>query len=92
MPNYRYRAMNSDGELVSGAIADEQSANGKFLVDAQAAWMEPQPALTPERLAERLQSLDRARSLAMAQAAYAQGKRDAASRVADVCIRFGTRA
>jgi UDP-N-acetylglucosamine--N-acetylmuramyl-(pentapeptide) pyrophosphoryl-undecaprenol N-acetylglucosamine transferase len=72
-----------------GAIADEQSANARFLVDAQAAWMEPQPALTAERLAERLQSLDRARALAMAQAAHAQGKRDAAARVADVCIDSG---
>jgi len=75
-----------------GAIADEQSANARFLVDAQAAWMEPQPALTAERLAARLQSLDRARALAMAMAAHAQGKRDAAARVADVCIDFGTRA
>jgi UDP-N-acetylglucosamine--N-acetylmuramyl-(pentapeptide) pyrophosphoryl-undecaprenol N-acetylglucosamine transferase len=75
-----------------GAIADEQSANARFLVEAQAAWMEPQPALTAERLAERLQSVDRARALAMAQAAHAQGKRDAAARVADVCIAFGKRA
>jgi UDP-N-acetylglucosamine--N-acetylmuramyl-(pentapeptide) pyrophosphoryl-undecaprenol N-acetylglucosamine transferase len=75
-----------------GAIADEQSANARFLVDAQAAWMEPQATLTAERLAERLQSLDRTRALAMAEAAHAQGKRDAAARVADVCIHFGTRA
>jgi UDP-N-acetylglucosamine--N-acetylmuramyl-(pentapeptide) pyrophosphoryl-undecaprenol N-acetylglucosamine transferase len=74
-----------------GAIADEQSANARFLVDAKAACMEPQPALTAERLAERLQSLDRTRALAMAQAAHAHGKRDAAARVADVCIGFGTR-
>jgi UDP-N-acetylglucosamine--N-acetylmuramyl-(pentapeptide) pyrophosphoryl-undecaprenol N-acetylglucosamine transferase len=75
-----------------GAIADEQSANARFLVDAQAAWMEPQATLTAERLAERLQSLDRTRALAMAQAAHALGKRDAAARVADVCLDFGKRA
>ena len=75
-----------------GAIADEQSANARFLVDAGAAWMEPQSSLTAERLAERLRSLDRARALAMAQAAHAHGKRDAAARVADACIQFGTRA
>jgi UDP-N-acetylglucosamine--N-acetylmuramyl-(pentapeptide) pyrophosphoryl-undecaprenol N-acetylglucosamine transferase len=74
-----------------GAIADEQSANARFLVDAQAAWIEPQPTLTVERLAERLLSLDRSRALAMAQAAHAMGKRDAATRVADVCIGFGKR-
>jgi len=75
-----------------GAIADEQSANARFLVDAKAAWMEPQATLTPERLAARLTSLDRAQALAMAQAAHAYGKRDAAARVADVCIDFGKRA
>jgi len=75
-----------------GAIADEQSANARFLVDAQAAWMEPQGALSAERLATHLQSLDRARALAMAQAARALGKRDAAGRVADVCIEYGRRA
>jgi len=75
-----------------GAIADEQSANARFLVDAQAAWMEPQGALSAERLATHLQSLDRARALAMAQAAHALGKRDAAGRVADVCIEYGRRA
>ena len=32
-----------------GAIADEQSANAQFLVDAGAAWKEPQAALTPQR-------------------------------------------
>jgi len=37
-----------------GAIADEQSANAQFLVDAGAAWKEPQAELTPERLRERL--------------------------------------
>jgi UDP-N-acetylglucosamine--N-acetylmuramyl-(pentapeptide) pyrophosphoryl-undecaprenol N-acetylglucosamine transferase len=74
-----------------GAIADEQSANARFLAEAQAAWMEPQATLTAERLAERLRSLDRARCLLMAQAAHAHGKRDAATRVADVCLDLGKR-
>jgi len=74
-----------------GAIADEQSANAQFLVDAGAAWVEAQANLTPDRLAARLASLDRATSLAMAQAAYALGKRDAAARVADVCFELGAR-
>jgi UDP-N-acetylglucosamine--N-acetylmuramyl-(pentapeptide) pyrophosphoryl-undecaprenol N-acetylglucosamine transferase len=75
-----------------GAIADEQSANARFLVDAQAAWMEPQGTLSADGLAARLQSLDRAGALAMAQAARVLGKRDAAARVADVCIQYGSRA
>jgi UDP-N-acetylglucosamine--N-acetylmuramyl-(pentapeptide) pyrophosphoryl-undecaprenol N-acetylglucosamine transferase len=68
------------------AIADEQSANAQWLADAGAGWVEPQAALTTERLGERLASLDRARALAMAQAAHQRGKRDAAARVADVCM------
>ena len=75
-----------------GAIADEQSANAQFLVDAGAAWKEPQDTLTPERIFARFESLDRAACLAMAEAAYAHGKRDAAARVADVCFSFGGRA
>lgn len=75
-----------------GAIADEQSANAQFLVDAGAAWKEPQDTLTAERLLARIGALDRAACLAMAEAAYAHGKRDAAARVADVCLSFGGRA
>ncbi|MCC7325901.1 MAG: undecaprenyldiphospho-muramoylpentapeptide beta-N-acetylglucosaminyltransferase [Burkholderiales bacterium] len=74
-----------------GAIADEQSANAKFLVDAGAALLLPQADLTAGRLAEALRTLDRVRALAMAQAAYALGKRDAAARVADVCLGFEVR-
>src|SRR5687768_16443155 len=75
-----------------GAIADEQSANAQFLVDAGAAWKEPQRTLTPERMRERIESVDRSRALSMAQAAYAHGKRDAVARVADVCLAFGPHA
>jgi UDP-N-acetylglucosamine--N-acetylmuramyl-(pentapeptide) pyrophosphoryl-undecaprenol N-acetylglucosamine transferase len=74
-----------------GAIADEQSANAQFLVDAGAAWKEPQDALAPDRLAEILGKLDRRRAQAMAEAAYALGKRDAAERVAAVCMEFAAR-
>lgn len=72
-----------------GAIADEQSANAQFLVAAHAAWQEAQGTLTPARLAARVGDLDRSTCLALAQAAYALGKRDAAGRVADVCLGFG---
>lgn len=71
-----------------GAIADEQSANAQFLVDAGAAWKEPQDQLTAERLASIVNMLDRPRALAMAQAAHALGKRDAAERVAAVCVEL----
>jgi UDP-N-acetylglucosamine--N-acetylmuramyl-(pentapeptide) pyrophosphoryl-undecaprenol N-acetylglucosamine transferase len=68
-----------------GAIADEQSANAQFLVDAGAAWKEPQDQLSAARLAGIVKLLDRPRAGAMAEAAYALGKRDAAERVAAVC-------
>jgi UDP-N-acetylglucosamine--N-acetylmuramyl-(pentapeptide) pyrophosphoryl-undecaprenol N-acetylglucosamine transferase len=74
-----------------GAIADEQSANAQFLVDAGAAWKEPQDQLTAARLAGIVKLLDRPRALAMAQAAYALGKRDAAERVAAVCAEVARR-
>jgi UDP-N-acetylglucosamine--N-acetylmuramyl-(pentapeptide) pyrophosphoryl-undecaprenol N-acetylglucosamine transferase len=74
-----------------GAIADEQSANAQFLVDAGAALKEPQDPLTAERLAGLLHALDRPRARAMAEAAYAHGKRDAAGRVADVCTEVSGR-
>ena len=73
-----------------GAIADEQSANAKFLVDAGAALAVPQAELTPERLAAVLAAQDRAQLLAMARAARALARPDAAARVADACIALGS--
>jgi UDP-N-acetylglucosamine--N-acetylmuramyl-(pentapeptide) pyrophosphoryl-undecaprenol N-acetylglucosamine transferase len=69
-----------------GAIADEQSANARFLVAAGAAQMIPQAELTAERLATELASLARERLLAMAVAARKVGRTDAADRVADACV------
>ncbi len=73
-----------------GAIADEQSANAQYLVDAGAALRIPQAELAPERLAQVLQGFDRAALLAMAVAARKAGRLDAADRVADVCIALAT--
>lgn len=73
-----------------GAIADEQSANAQFLVDAGAAVKIPQAELTPERLAERLGSCTRESLLAMARAAKGIARPDAAERVADACIALGS--
>ncbi len=72
-----------------GAIADEQSANAQFLVDAGAAMTIAQADLSPEGLAGVLRGLDRAQLLAMAVAARKVARLDAADRVADVCIAFG---
>ena len=74
-----------------GAIADEQSANARFLVDGGAAIALPQAELTPEKLAALLASLDRARLAAMAHAARALARPDATRRVADACIAEGSK-
>ncbi len=75
-----------------GAIADEQSANARFLVAAGAAFMIAQIELTPEDLARRLRLLTREALLAMAMAARNIGRLDAAGRVAEACIAQGARA
>jgi UDP-N-acetylglucosamine--N-acetylmuramyl-(pentapeptide) pyrophosphoryl-undecaprenol N-acetylglucosamine transferase len=72
-----------------GAIADEQTANGRFLVAAGAAIMVPQAELSPQGLASRLQSLSRETLLAMALAARRTARIGAAERVADICIALG---
>jgi UDP-N-acetylglucosamine--N-acetylmuramyl-(pentapeptide) pyrophosphoryl-undecaprenol N-acetylglucosamine transferase len=74
-----------------GAIADEQSANAQFLVDAGGAAMIRQDDLTPQALAETLGGLDRSRLREMAIAARKVGRTDAAERVAEACIRLGGR-
>ncbi|MBS0325762.1 MAG: undecaprenyldiphospho-muramoylpentapeptide beta-N-acetylglucosaminyltransferase [Proteobacteria bacterium] len=71
-----------------GAIADEQSANAKFLLDAGAAIVIGQDELTAADppLAGMLAALTRADAQTMAQAAYAVGRRDAADKVASECL------
>ena len=74
-----------------GAIADEQTANADFLVSAGAGHRIAQRELTPERLATLLESIRRSEALVMANAARKVGRRDAADRVADVCVELGGR-
>jgi UDP-N-acetylglucosamine--N-acetylmuramyl-(pentapeptide) pyrophosphoryl-undecaprenol N-acetylglucosamine transferase len=69
-----------------GAIADEQSANARFLVAAGAARTIPQPELTAPRLAEALSQFTREALFTMAQAARKLGRADASDRVADACL------
>jgi UDP-N-acetylglucosamine--N-acetylmuramyl-(pentapeptide) pyrophosphoryl-undecaprenol N-acetylglucosamine transferase len=69
-----------------GAIADEQSANARFLVAAGAALAIPQRELTAARLAGALAQFTREALVAMAQAARRLGRADATDRVADACL------
>jgi len=74
-----------------GALADEQSANARFLVAAGAASMIAQRDLTPSILAAQLGALTRTALLAMAIAARRIARADAADRVADACVALGSR-
>ena len=73
-----------------GAIADEQSANAQFLVDAGAALKIPERDLTAETLAAHLAVVHAQTLLAMANAARKVARVDAADRVADACIALGS--
>ncbi len=70
------------------AVDDHQTVNARFLTDAGAARLLPQPELSVSRLAGVLAELlgDRALLLAMAEPARERGRPDAAATVADACL------
>ena len=70
------------------AVDDHQTANARFLVDADAARMIAEADLTAERLASLLQALlgDRDQRAAMAASARRTGRPRAAEQVAGVCL------
>jgi UDP-N-acetylglucosamine--N-acetylmuramyl-(pentapeptide) pyrophosphoryl-undecaprenol N-acetylglucosamine transferase len=70
------------------AVDDHQTANARFLVAQGAALLLPQAELAPQRLADLLAGLDRARLLAMARRARALGKPGAARVVAERCMEL----
>ncbi len=67
------------------AIDDHQTANARFLSDAQAAWLQPQSALTPQWLADWLGQRTREELQAVAERARAHARPEAAAHIADVC-------
>jgi len=70
------------------AVDDHQVGNARYLSDAGAARLIIQRDLTAEGLASVLSELlaDPAKRLAMAEAARAKAKTDAAERIADACM------
>jgi len=70
------------------AVDDHQTLNARFLAERGAALLIPQRELTAQRLADALSGLTRERLLAMAQAARAAGKPEAARAVAQVCMEL----
>jgi UDP-N-acetylglucosamine--N-acetylmuramyl-(pentapeptide) pyrophosphoryl-undecaprenol N-acetylglucosamine transferase len=75
------------------AVDDHQTRNAEFLVERGAAILQPQAADLADRLATCLLSLhdERARLAAMAQAARALARADAAEQVADAVLAVAHR-
>ncbi|HEY1630116.1 MAG TPA: undecaprenyldiphospho-muramoylpentapeptide beta-N-acetylglucosaminyltransferase [Rhizomicrobium sp.] len=73
------------------ATDDHQTSNAAVLVEAGAGWMIPQPALTPDYLAQRIQEAfaDPQALAQKAKAAHDLGKPDAAARFADLVEKIG---
>ncbi|MDX1625748.1 MAG: undecaprenyldiphospho-muramoylpentapeptide beta-N-acetylglucosaminyltransferase [Wenzhouxiangellaceae bacterium] len=68
-----------------GAVDDHQTENARFLADRGGAWCVRQDEFDAERLARRLEDLDRETLSAMARRARARAMPDAADRVAAAC-------
>lgn len=70
------------------AVDDHQTRNGEYLVNVGAARLVQEAELTPQRLAQELEDLlsDRARLIAMAQAARAAAWTHATDSIADACL------
>lgn len=67
------------------AVDDHQTSNARFLVDQGAGLLLPQKELTPERLAELLQNLDRGTLLRWAEQAQGLAQTEAAAQVVAAC-------
>ena len=67
------------------AVDDHQSHNARYLVDAGAGWLLPQRELTPQALADWIQSLDRGQLLERAQAAKRLEKTEATACMVRAC-------
>jgi UDP-N-acetylglucosamine--N-acetylmuramyl-(pentapeptide) pyrophosphoryl-undecaprenol N-acetylglucosamine transferase len=67
------------------AIDDHQTANARFLSDADAAILLPQTDLNPQDLATMIQNFSRRDLRVMAERAHALAKQRATQRVAEIC-------
>jgi UDP-N-acetylglucosamine--N-acetylmuramyl-(pentapeptide) pyrophosphoryl-undecaprenol N-acetylglucosamine transferase len=70
------------------AVDDHQTTNARFLVDAGAAWLEPQAGLTPQKLAHLLRGVNRRQLQDMAERARAQCKSGAVDAVVAACAEL----
>ena len=67
------------------AVDDHQTHNAQFLVEQGAGWLVPQTDLSPEWLAEKLQTTDRTALLACALQAKKLEKIEAAAQIVAAC-------
>lgn len=67
------------------AVDDHQTTNARFLSEREAGWLMPQSELSPERLRDWLQQVDRATLLQQARRAWELRQTDAAERVVQAC-------
>jgi UDP-N-acetylglucosamine--N-acetylmuramyl-(pentapeptide) pyrophosphoryl-undecaprenol N-acetylglucosamine transferase len=67
------------------AVDDHQTSNARFLVDAGAAWLVPQPEFTPEALARTLRTVEREQLQEMAVKAKQMQKTDAVAAMVAAC-------
>lgn len=70
------------------AVDDHQTANAKFLANAEAAYLLPQSELTGESLKEKLLSLDQEKCLQMAQRGRAQANPNSTKTVAEIIWQY----
>ena len=67
------------------AVDDHQTRNARFLVDAGAAWLVPQPEFTPQALAHTLRTVQREQLQEMAVKARQMQKTDAVAAMVAAC-------
>jgi UDP-N-acetylglucosamine--N-acetylmuramyl-(pentapeptide) pyrophosphoryl-undecaprenol N-acetylglucosamine transferase len=67
------------------AVDDHQTTNARFLADTGGAWLVQQKDLTPQSLADRLKSLQRAQLMEMATQARKMQKTEALAAVVAAC-------
>ena len=67
------------------AVDDHQTTNAKYLSHAQAGWLKPQSALTPDWLAAWLAERTRPELIETATRARAMARPQATARIADIC-------
>ena len=66
------------------AVDDHQTANARTLTEHGAAILLPQPELTPQRLSDELDKLDRSSCLQMAKKGHALANRGSSQQVAEI--------